>query len=123
VVGDDELGVLAERLDALGGKLGGLDLDVDGLRAGGCGGFENSYLIFDTAVEAPVILMAAAGGENSTAGMAVETGADDGDPLIGVAQVIEGELEEGFVRFGFTLGAFEQLRRIADAQGDADPGK
>jgi hypothetical protein len=106
VVGDDELGVLAQLVEALGAELGGLDLDVDGLRAGRGAGFENSYLIFDAAVEPAVILMAAAGGENRAAGMAVEDGGDDGDPLFRADQVIEADFEEGFVRFSFTLGAF-----------------
>jgi len=69
VVGDDQLGVLAQLLQAVGGKLGRLDLDVHGLRAGGGARFENADLIVDAAVEPAVILMPTASGEDGAARM------------------------------------------------------
>ena len=43
------------------------------------------------------------------------------DPLLGPAQIIEPELQERLAGFGLSIGAFEKLRWIGNAQGDANP--
>ena len=63
-------------------------------------------LIFDAAVESAVILMTPAGGENGAAGMVFGDGAEDGESLFRLGEVIEPEFEEGFVGFRLVLGGF-----------------
>src|SRR6185295_17941336 len=69
VIGDDELGALPELLQSLRGEFGRFNFYVDRLSAGVGRGLEDPYLVFDSAVEPAVILVAPARGEYAATGM------------------------------------------------------
>jgi len=59
--------------------LGAFDFDVHGVRAGFAGGIQNLQLLLDAAGEAPLVLTAAAGGQNRTVGRACQELSKDRD--------------------------------------------
>jgi hypothetical protein len=68
-----------------------------------------------------VILMAAAGGQDTAIGMCGEKLADNGDALFGSGQVVKTEFEKGFSGVNFPACMFQQLLRVGKTQGNADP--
>ena len=68
VIRDDDLGAAAELVQAVLGDLGGLDLDIDGVRAVAHREIQNGKLLLDAAVESAVVLVPAAGGQQNAVG-------------------------------------------------------
>ena len=123
MIGEQDVGVGAEGFEARSAVFGAFDFDVDGLGAGGDGGFEDAQLFFDAAIEAAHVLVAAAGGEDGAVGVTREEAADGGDALFGFGQVIQAEFEEAFTGFVFTAGVRQQGLGVGKAEGDADARK
>jgi len=109
------VGAAAELLQALRGGLGGFDFDIDGLRAVLDRQVEQRELLFDAAVEAPMVLVAAAGGEDDALGKAIEEAANGGGPLRRVIEKIQAEFKEGLTGFGFALRVFQQSGNIGQS--------
>ena len=120
VIRKQHVGVGAEGFQARSAIFGAFDFDVDGFGAGGDGGFENSHLLFDAAVEAAHVLVAAAGGEDGAVGVARQKLADGGDALFGLRQVVQAEFEEAFAGFVFTARVRQQRLGVGKTEGDAD---
>ncbi len=57
---------------------------------------EQRKLLFDAAVESPVVLMAAAGGEDDAVGKAFQEAADGGGALRRLIEKIQAEFKESF---------------------------
>jgi ABC-type transporter Mla subunit MlaD len=109
------VGASAELLQTLGSRFGGFDFDVDGLRAVLDGQIEQRKLLFDAAVESPMVLVAAARGEDDAVGKAFQEAADGGGALRRLIEKVEAEFEEGFTGFGFAMRVFQQRGNIGQA--------
>src|ERR1700691_498868 len=84
---------------------------------------ENAQLLFDTAVEFAVILMAAACSENCAVRISMKKLRDGPRSEGRVAKVIETEFEKVLAGLGFPAGLFEQTGNIRQTERNADLGK
>lgn len=121
--GNDELGTRAQLSAAVRDNFRGFDFDIDGARPAVNGEAENAELIFNAAVELAVILMAAAGGEDSAVGIALQEIRNGVGAGNGIGQVIETELEKVFAGFRFAAGLFEQAGDIGKTKRNTNPGE
>jgi hypothetical protein len=68
-----------------------------------------------------MILVAAAGGQDTAIGMRGEKLPNDGDALFGRSEVVKTEFEKGFSGVNFAACMFQQFLRVGKTQGNADP--
>src|ERR1700691_2078423 len=81
---------------------------------------ENAQLLFDTAVEFAVILMAAACSENCAVRISMKKLRDGPRSEGRVAKVIETEFEKVLAGLGFPAGLFEQSGNVRQTERNAD---
>src|SRR5262249_8364266 len=119
VVGDDELGILAQSLRAARRQLGCLNFHVDGICARPHTGLPNPNLIFDAAVELALVLMAAASRQNGAAWMALDNRANHLNSLLWPAQIVQPKFEKRLAGSRFTVGGFEESGWIGNTERNA----
>ena len=122
VVGKHQLAFAAQRFQARAGIFGAFDFDVHGTGASVQRGVQDADLILHTAVEFSVILVAAAGGQDTAIRVPGEKLADDGDAVFGGGQIVQTKFEKRFSCVDFTARVFQQLLRVGKAHGNANPG-
>jgi hypothetical protein len=110
-------------LDRAMHQLGAFHLEVDRAGSGVDGFVQYVELLLDTAVETPVILVAAAGGENRHLRVLFEDALDGLQAGEGLRQIVETELDEGFAGLDFFLGVLKQRLYVGKPERDADVGK
>ena len=120
MIREDQARVTAQGIETLGCVFRGLDLDVDGARTRVHGRMQDAKLIFDTAVEFSVVLMAAASCEDGAVGTGGEEFLYDCRTLLGRGEIVEPEFEQGFSTVGFAARGLQELLRIGETHGDAD---
>src|SRR5262249_19204447 len=123
VVGDEDLGAAAELREAVLGGLGTFDFDIHGVGAVTHGQIQDGELLFDAAVEFPVVLVAPAGGQDRTFGELIEEGGDGWGTATGVIEEVEAEFEEGLSRRGLAPSVVQQSLDVWQAQRNANPRK
>src|SRR6185436_18864053 len=94
MVGEDQVGAAAQGAEARRAVLRALHLHVDGLGASLHRRFEDADLLLDAAVEAPLVLVAAAGGEDAAIRLLRQERANRVDPALRLRQIVEAELQE-----------------------------
>ena len=123
MVGNDHLGAAAELAQAILRRLGGFDLDIDGMRAAADRQLEDRELLLDAAVEFAVILVAAAGGQDDAFGKLLEKAGDRLRAFARVVQEVQAEFQEQFARLGLAPGVLQQGWNVWHAERNADAGK
>ena len=82
------------------------------------GDLQDAKLVADRAVEASVILMAAAGREDHAFGKLFEKAGDGRAPFLRLGKIVEAELEEGLACLGFPPGILQQAFKRGQTEGD-----
>ena len=120
VIGNDDVGAGAKRLDAVRGNLRGLDFDIDGGGALIDGAVKDGELLFDAAVEFAVVLVAAAGGEDDAVGELIEEVTDGFGAAHRLIEEVEAEFKKGLAGLSFSTRVLEELGDVRQTQGDTD---
>ena len=81
---------------------------------------EDGELLFNTAVEFSVVLVAPAGGEHRAIGKLLQKPGDDLSALGRIGKEIQAELQESLARLGFATRVIQQGRDVRQAQRDAN---
>jgi len=118
--GNNQLGAGAEGGATIGRYFGGFNFDVDGAGAVLDGEVEDAQLLFDAAVEAAVILVAAARGDDCARRVFVEKRPYCLCRGRRIGHVIQPEFQEVFAGFHFAASLFEKPRYIRQAERDTD---
>src|SRR5262249_43521386 len=113
----------AELTQAVLRHFGGLDLDVDGMRAIAYGQIEHGKLFLNAAVEFAVILVTPAGGQEDAIRVFFEELRDRLRAFAGITQIIETEFKENLACLRFAAGVLKQCWNIWQPQRDAYAGE
>ena len=124
VVREQHVGARAQAFEARSALFGAFDFEVDGLGAGGDGGFENAQLLFDAAVEASHD--SGGGGRWRESTQSVWRARNlrmAATPCSGLRQVVQTELEEALAGLVFATRVRQQGLGVGEAQRNADARK
>ena len=113
------LGV-AEQIQFRQRVFGAFDFDVTARAPASMAAARMRSILFNTAVEAAVVLVTAAGGEDCGVGVQAQKLADDGDAFLGRRQVVEAEFQEALALAGLAARLFEKALGVGETECDAD---